>query len=85
MIRDYNEKGCLLMPAIVGVVNVNSVGSSGVLHIGDVYSIAPISTAKTFAGAGSFNTGDRLHVINQQSATNVQDSDLNDQNITANA
>lgn len=51
MIRDYNEKGCLLMPAIVGVVNVNSVGSSGVLHIGDVYSIAPISTAKTFAGA----------------------------------
>ncbi|WP_240620199.1 spore germination protein, partial [Peribacillus acanthi] len=41
------------MPAIVGAVQVMSVGSSGVFHIGDVYKIAPASVAKTFAGAGS--------------------------------
>ncbi|TYR79558.1 spore germination protein [Priestia megaterium] len=73
------------MPAIVGVVNVNSVSSASILHIGDVYTIAPISTAKTFAGAGSFNTGDGLYIVNQQSSTNTQDSDANDQNIAANA
>ncbi|WP_110114335.1 spore germination protein [Bacillus sp. CGMCC 1.16541] len=72
------------MPAIVGVVNVNSVGSASVLHIGDVFTISPVSSAKTFAGAGSFNTGDRLSVINQQSATNTNDQDVNDQNIAGN-
>ena len=67
------------MPAIVGVVQVISIGSSSVLNIGDVYKIMPISNAKTFAGAGSFNTGDRLTVSNQQSATNTFDQDLLDQ------
>jgi len=72
------------MPAIVGVVNLNSVGSTSVFHIGDVYTIAPISTAKTFAGAGSFNTGDGLYVVNQQSSTNTSDNDVNDQNVAGN-
>jgi len=72
------------MPAIVGVVNLNSVGSASVFHIGDVYTIAPISTAKTFAGAGSFNTGDGLYVVNQQSSTNTSDNDGNDQNVAGN-
>jgi len=72
------------MPAIVGVVNLNSVGSASVFHIGDVYTIAPISTAKTFAGAGSFNTGGGLYVVNQQSSTNTSDNDVNDQNVAGN-
>lgn len=45
------------MPAFVGVVKLNSISSSGVFHIGDVFAISPQSVAKTFAGAGSFNTG----------------------------
>lgn len=67
------------MPAIVGVVQVISIGSSGVLNIGDVYKIMPVSTAKTFSGAGSFNTGDQLHIVNHQSSTNTFDQDYLDQ------
>jgi spore germination protein PA len=73
------------MPAFVGAISVNSVSNSAVFHIGDVYAISPVSTAKTFAGAGSFNTGDGLRVYNQQSSTNVQDQDVADQNNVANA
>ena len=50
------------MPAIVGVVQVISIGSGAVFHIGDVYKISTLSNAKTFAGAGSFNTGDEIRV-----------------------
>ncbi|KAB2337170.1 spore germination protein [Cytobacillus depressus] len=73
------------MPAIVGVAQVVSIGSSGVFHIGDVYKIMPVSSAKTFSGAGSFNTGDGLSIYNQQSSTNVNDSDGIDQAILLNA
>lgn len=73
------------MPAFVGAVNVISVGSASVFHIGDVYTISPKSSAKTFSGAGSFNTGDGIRVYNQQSSTNVADQDYADQNLTANA
>ena len=67
------------MPAIVGVVQVISIASSAVFHIGDVYRISPLSNAKTFSGAGSFNTGDSLHVQNYQSSTNTFDPDVVDQ------
>ncbi|WP_102347406.1 spore germination protein [Bacillus sp. Marseille-P3661] len=67
------------MPAIVGAINVVSVGSSGVLHIGDVFTIAPRSQAKTFAGAGSFNTGNQVTITNQYSSTNTYDNELIDQ------
>lgn len=67
------------MPAIVGAVQVISIGSSGVFNIGDVYKIMPVSTAKTFSGAGSFNTGDAMHVYNNQSSTNTFDLDGIDQ------
>jgi len=71
------------MPAIVGAVKVINVGSSGVFNIGDVFNIAPVSTAKTFAGAGSFNTGDYLKVRNHRSSTNTYDKDIADSNINA--
>ncbi len=67
------------MPAIVGVVQVISVGSSSIFNIGDVYKMAPISTAKTFSGAGSFNTGDGMSVYNQVSNTNTYGGDQFDQ------
>lgn len=71
------------MPAIVGAVKVISIGNSGVFNIGDVFNIAPVSTAKTFAGAGSFNTGDYLRVRNNYSSTNTYDRDVADSNINA--
>lgn len=67
------------MPAIVGVAQVVSIGSSGVFNIGDVYKIMPVSSAKTFSGSGSFNTGDGLNVYNHQSTTNTYDQDGIDQ------
>ncbi|MFC4322324.1 spore germination protein [Litchfieldia salsa] len=73
------------MPAIVGAVKVNSIGNSSIFNIGDVFNIAPASTAKTFAGAGSFNTGDGLQVYNQRSVTNTYDTDTIDQVNVANA
>ncbi|MDQ0214790.1 spore germination protein PA [Oikeobacillus pervagus] len=67
------------MPAFVGAVQVINIGSSGVFHIGDVVQIHPISNTKTFSGAGSFNTGDRIKVYSQQSSTNTFDQDGWDQ------
>jgi spore germination protein PA len=72
------------MPAIVGAVQVMNIGSSGVFHIGDVFKISPASTTKTFAGAGSFNTGEHLLLYNNQSSTNTYDGDLTDQPILLN-
>ncbi|MEW9501630.1 spore germination protein [Jeotgalibacillus marinus] len=69
------------MPGIVGCIQVLDIGSSAVMHIGDCYSIQPYSATKTFAGAGSFNTGDGLYVTNHQSATNTWDNDVVDQPI----
>lgn len=67
------------MPAIVGVVQVISISSASVFHIGDVYKIGSNSNAKTFAGAGSFNTGEQVHLQNYQSTTNTFDQDGTDQ------
>lgn len=66
------------MPAIVGVAQVISIGSSSIFNIGDVYKMMPISTAKTFSGAGSFNTGDSVVVHNKLNATNTNDPDVID-------
>jgi spore germination protein PA len=68
------------MPAIVGAIKIISVGSSAVVNIGDVYVISPSSSAKTFSGGGSFNTGDGIVNENQYSLTNTYDQDVNDQN-----
>lgn len=72
------------MPAIVGVIQVINVSSSGIVHIGDVFKISPYSTAKTFAGAGSFNTGQSISLYNQYSATNINDPDLIDEPVAFN-
>jgi spore germination protein PA len=74
----------IFMPAMVGFVNVVSIGSSSIFNIGDVFYICPTSNARTYAGAGSFNTGDSLHVANYESTVNVQDQDQYDMPIIGN-
>jgi spore germination protein PA len=71
------------MPSIVGNVKIISVGSSSVVHFGDTFIIAPNSSSKTFAGAGSFNTGDFPRVYNAYSTTITNDSDLIEANATS--
>ena len=69
------------MPGIVGVVQILQIGSSGVFNVGDIYKVTPYSNAKTFSGAGSFNTGDDVAVNNPYSATNTYDADVIDEPI----
>ncbi|KQL44159.1 spore gernimation protein [Brevibacillus choshinensis] len=64
------------MPAIVGVINVNSV--SGVFNVGDVRKISPVSYTKTFAGGGSFNSGTTLNVKVPRSVVYVNEINNDD-------
>jgi spore germination protein PA len=68
------------MPAIVGNVKILNVGPSSIVHFGDSLILSPTSSDKTFAGAGSFNTGDYQRVSSSVSSTNTNDSDLVDAN-----
>lgn len=72
------------MPAIVGAINVLNVSNAGVFHIGDVFTINTRSSAKTFAGSGSFNTGDYVSVYNNESSTLTNNSQYVDQPIVGN-
>jgi spore germination protein PA len=69
------------MPAVVGALKIINISASGVVHIGDAGVIAPRSASKTYAGSGSFNTGDFPSTYNVVSSTNTNDQDLNDENI----
>ncbi len=66
------------MPAIVGNIKIISVGSSGIVNIGDTFNMSPKSTSKTYAGAGSFSTGDFPQIYNAISNTNTVDPDAID-------
>lgn len=66
------------MPCIVGNVKILSVGSGSVVQFGDSLQVSPSSTSKTYAGAGSFLTGDLSRSNNAVSATNTNDTDLQD-------
>lgn len=71
------------MPSIIGPININSNG--GTANFGDSFYIAPKSSSKTYAGSGSFNTGNLVNTNNGVSATNGYDPDVADQNVAANA
>lgn len=73
------------MPAFVGAVKLNSVGTAGVFHIGDVFIISPTSSSKTFSGAGSFNTGDGTYINIRKSSTNTDVKNISDQPMIGNA
>lgn len=66
------------MPSIVGNVKILSIGGSGVVQFGDAIQISPSSTSKTYAGSGSFLTGDLSRSNNAISATNTNDPDIVD-------
>ncbi|GIN89941.1 germination protein PA [Siminovitchia terrae] len=72
------------MPGFVGAVQIININTGAAFNIGDVFQIHPISYAKTFSGAGSFNTGEEIRVRNQNSATNSYDADGLDQGILLN-
>lgn len=63
------------MPAIVGNIKIVSVGSGAIVHFGDAIFLSPTSSSKTFAGAGSFLTGDVPMTNNGLSATITNDPD----------
>ena len=66
------------MPAVVGFVNIVTVGSSGVVQFGDTVQVAPVGNSKTYAGSGSFLTGGLANANNGVSATNTLDPDVQD-------
>jgi spore germination protein PA len=68
------------MPAIVGSIKILSVDGSSIVHIGDSIQLAPYSTSKTFAGSGSFNTGNSIKTYNGLSNTNTLDAAVADSN-----
>jgi len=70
------------MPSIVGNVKINSVGSAGVLIFGDTLFLSPTSSSKTFAGSGSFVTGDFPITNTAVNNTMVNDPDVVDNNAT---
>lgn len=66
------------MPCIIGNVKILSVGSGSVVQFGDALQVSPSSTSKTYAGSGSFLTGDLSRSNNAVNATNTNDQDLQD-------
>jgi hypothetical protein len=66
------------MPSLVGNVKFVSVGPSSIVQFGDSVQLSPQSSTKTFAGAGSFNTGDFANTHNAISNTNTNDPDVLD-------
>jgi len=66
------------MPAIVGNVKILSIGSGGVVHFGDSLIVSPTSNSKTYAGSGSFLTGDLPISNNAVNSTNTNDPDVVD-------
>ncbi|MGG3999435.1 spore germination protein [Anoxybacillus kestanbolensis] len=73
------------MPALVGPIKINLVGSGAVMQVGDTLYISPKITSRTFAGAGAFNTGNFIMANNGISLTNTLDFDASDQNVVGNA
>lgn len=72
------------MPSMVGFINIISMGSSSVFTVGDAFYMSPTSYATTYAGSGSFNTGDGLYVTNYENSTNITDANQIDQPIVGN-
>ena len=72
------------MPSFVGPIKINSVEGGAVVQMGDCLYIAPKVATKALGGSGGFNTGDLIMTNNVISFTNAIDSDVFDQNVTAN-
>jgi len=66
------------MPAVIGFVNIVSIGSSSIVQFGDAVQLTPSSNSKTYAGSGSFLTGSLANSNNGFNATNTLDPDVQD-------
>mgnify|MGYP001266342822 CR=1 FL=1 len=66
------------MPSIVGAVKIISVQGGAIVQFGDALLVQPSSNSKSYAGAGSFVTGDLPRTNNVVSATNTNDPDVKD-------
>lgn len=69
------------MPAIVGIVKIDGVSQGAIVQFGDALQLRPSSTSKSYAGAGSFITGDLARTNNGISATNTNDPDAVDNSV----
>lgn len=67
------------MPAFVGPVTLDLMGSSSIFSVGDAYSLSPKSADKTSVGSGAVNSGDFIEAQNLFNITNFYDGDLFDQ------
>ncbi|MGE6260240.1 spore germination protein [Heyndrickxia sporothermodurans] len=72
------------MPAIVGPLQIVSIGTNGVTHFGDTAVISPKGSFKYFTGSGTINTGALFMVNNAFSITATFDANLIDQPIFGN-
>lgn len=78
------SKGCFIMPAIVGPVNILNV-TGGVVQFGDTLFISPKSASKTMSGSGASNTGGFIITNTAFNANNLIDANAVDQPITGNS
>ncbi|AKO91276.1 MULTISPECIES: spore germination protein [Priestia] len=73
------------MPALVGPVQIVSIGGGGVVTFGDTFYVSPKDTSKVAYGSGSGNTGNLINTNTGGSATNTFDPDIADQTVAGNA
>lgn len=69
------------MPAVIGGVRLINVSTGGQFQMGDAAAIVPKTESKTYAGAGTFSTGDVPRSFNVLNSTNSNDQDASDANI----
>ncbi|MFS1513973.1 spore germination protein [Chengkuizengella sp. SCS-71B] len=67
------------MPSILGIAKIINVSGGAKVRAGDSVQIKPVDYTATYAGCGSFNTGDLPRVSNFVSTTNTIDADVKDQ------
>ncbi len=68
------------MPAITGPIQI-FVNNSGIFQFGDAAVVSPKSSGKTFAGAGSANTGALVFTASGVNGSNTLDANVVDQPI----
>jgi spore germination protein PA len=74
------------MPAVVGKMNVLSIGSSTIMQVGDIFWAAPVSDGIIFSGPGSFNSGEFARTFSEQNVTLIpNDADVIDSSNAKNA
>ncbi|WP_273130386.1 spore germination protein [Metabacillus sp. HB246100] len=67
------------MPAFVGPIKLNNMGSSAIFKVGDSFSLSPKAKSKASIGSGGANTGDFIETQNLFNITNFEDIDMIDQ------